>query len=91
MREELNSIETNQTWTVVDLPKDREAIGSKWVFKLKCDVAGNHIYKARLVAQGYTQKYGTDYDEIFAPVVRSTTFRTLLAVVSENLQSINMT
>jgi Reverse transcriptase (RNA-dependent DNA polymerase) len=82
MNEELASIAKNKTWTAVDLPHDRTPIGSKWVFKIKQDTGNNTIYKARLVAQGYTQKFGTDYDEITAPVVRSATFRTLLAVSS---------
>jgi transposase InsO family protein len=71
MDEEMKSIHKNKTWELVDLPKDRKAIGSKWVYKVKRDVKGNIIrHKARLVAQGYNQKYGSDYDEVFAPVVR---------------------
>lgn len=81
IREELDSIEQNQTWTLVDLPIGKRAIGSKWVFKTKTDVNGIVIRrKARLVAQGFSQKYGVDYDEVFAPVVRSTTLRLLLSV-----------
>lgn len=83
MEEELSSINSNNTWTLVDLPEDRVAIGSRWVYKIKRNDKGDiERYKARLVAQGYTQKYGIDYDEIFAPVTRSTTFRTLLSVAS---------
>lgn len=81
MKEEINSIEENQTWNLVELPTGRKAIGSKWVFKLKLDEKGNIIRrKARLVAQGFSQKYGVDYDEVFAPVVRGSTFRLLLSV-----------
>lgn len=84
MLEELNSIESNNTWEEVELPAGRKSIGSKWVFKMKTDENGNvSRYKARLVAQGFTQKFGVDYDEVFAPVVRSTTFRTLLSVVGQ--------
>ena len=83
MEEELRSIRDNDTWSTVDLPKGRSAIGCRWVFKYK---QGNNTencrYKARLVAQGYTQKFGEDYDEVFAPVTRSSTFRTLLTIAS---------
>lgn len=81
MQEELKSIQQNDTWDLVDLPKGRKAIGSKWVFKKKCDAAGKVTrYKARLVAQGFNQKFGVDYDEVFAPVARQTTFRILMSV-----------
>lgn len=84
MQEELQSIEDNQTWLAVDLPPGRNTIGSKWTYKLKCDSDGNIArYKARIVAQGFSQKYGVDYDEVFAPVARSTTFRTLLSVAGK--------
>lgn len=83
MQEELNSIEKNNTWSLVDLPAGRQAIGSKWVFKIKRDQNNNPVkYKSRLVAQGYTQRAGVDYSEVFAPVARSQTFRTLLSVAS---------
>ena len=81
MEEELKSIADNETWELVDLPEERSAIGSKWVYKMKYNQDGTVArYKARLVAQGYTQKFGTDYDEVFAPVVRPTTFRAFLSV-----------
>lgn len=81
IREELQSIEQNETWELADLPKHRKAIGSKYVFKTKTDSNGAVIRrKARLVAQGFSQKYGVDYDEVFAPVARSTTFRMLMSI-----------
>lgn len=83
MEEELQSIEDNQTWSAVSLPKDRKAIGCKWVYKIKNGDGGEAVrYKARLVAMGFTQKFGEDYDEVFAPVTRSSTFRILLSIAS---------
>lgn len=81
MEEELMAIKNNETWELVDLPKGRKAIGCKWVFKNKEDENGNIVRrKTRLVAQGFSQKYGVDYDEVFAPVVRGATFRLLLSI-----------
>ena len=81
MQEELNSIHANETWELTDLPANRKPIGSKWVFKLKFGESGEIMrYKARLVAQGFSQKFGVDYDEVFAPVTRNVTFRMLLSV-----------
>lgn len=81
MQEELENIEKNNTWEEIQLPKNRKAIDSKWVYKVKYDENGIvSKFKARLVARGFTQKFGVDYDEIFAPVVRSQTFRMLLSI-----------
>lgn len=89
IQEELKSIEQNDTWELVDLPKQRKAIGSKFVFKSKTDSNGAVIRrKARLVARGFTQKYGEDYDEVFAPVARSTTFRMLMSIAGAKKYSV---
>jgi hypothetical protein len=80
MQEELDSIEANNTWELVDLPAGRKAVGSKWVYKTKFDVNGNiEKRKARLVAQGFSQKSGIDYFDVFAPVARTTTLRMMLS------------
>lgn len=80
MKEELDTLIKNKTWTVVDLPAGRKAVGCKWVYKLKLDENGNiSKYKARLVAQGFTQIHGEDCDEVFSPVCKSASFRLLLS------------
>ncbi|CAI7756352.1 unnamed protein product [Closterium sp. NIES-54] len=79
MESELKSIEENGTWELVELPEGRKAITSKWLFKIKSDADGKiERYKSRLVAKGYQQKEKVDYKELFAPVVKPTTLRTLL-------------
>ncbi|KAI3518152.1 hypothetical protein L1887_06594 [Cichorium endivia] len=85
MNAELASIERNNTWRLVDLPKNRKAIGLKWVFKLKRDPNGKIVkHKARIVAKGYVQKRGIDFDEVFAPVARLETIRLILALAGSN-------
>ncbi|CAI7856811.1 unnamed protein product [Closterium sp. NIES-53] len=79
MESELKSIEENGTWELVELPEGRKAITSKWLFKIKSDADGKiERYKSRLVAKGYQQKEKVDYKELFAPLVKLTTLRTLL-------------
>ncbi|CAI7784713.1 unnamed protein product [Closterium sp. NIES-54] len=80
MESELKRIEENGTWELVELPEGRKAITSKWLFKIDSDADGKiERYKSRLVAKGYQQKEKVDYKELFAPVVKPTTLRTLLA------------
>lgn len=82
MQQELNSISNQNTFELCKLPPGRNAIGCKWVFKLKNEPGGIRR-KARLVAQGFSQKFGEDYDEVFAPVARSTTIRLLLSMAGK--------
>ena len=71
----------NKTWSLVEYPQDTKVIGSMWRFKVKRDADGNIIkYKARLCARGDQQTNGIDYNETFAPTVRYTTLRVLLAL-----------
>ncbi|GJW56779.1 putative ribonuclease H-like domain-containing protein [Tanacetum coccineum] len=72
-----------KVWTLVNLPNGKRAIRTKWVFRNKKDERGIVIRnKARLVAQGYTQEEGIDYDEVFAPVARIEAIRLFLAYAS---------
>ncbi|GJV81490.1 putative ribonuclease H-like domain-containing protein [Tanacetum coccineum] len=83
MQEELLQFKLQEVWTLVDLPNGKRAIGSKWVFRNKKDERGIVIRnKARLVAQGYTQEEGINYDEVFAPVARIEAIRLFLAYAS---------
>ncbi|GKB88288.1 retrovirus-related pol polyprotein from transposon TNT 1-94 [Tanacetum coccineum] len=79
MQEELNQFYRNKVWTLVPLPYEKIAIGSKCVFRNKKDELGAVIRnKARLVAQGFSQEEGIDYDETFAPVARMEAIRIFL-------------
>ncbi|GJX83052.1 retrovirus-related pol polyprotein from transposon TNT 1-94 [Tanacetum coccineum] len=72
-----------KVWNLVDLPRDKWAIVTKWVFRNKKDERGIVVKnKARLVAQGHTQEEGIDYDEVFAPVARIEAIRLFLAYAS---------
>ncbi|GKA99874.1 copia protein, partial [Tanacetum coccineum] len=83
MQEELLQFKLQEVWTLVDLPNGKRAISTKWVFRNKKDKRGIVIKnKARLVAQGYTQEEGIDYDEVFAPVARIEAIRLFLAYAS---------
>ena len=85
MDKEMDSLHLNDVWDLVKLPKDRKAVGSKWVFKLKVGPDGLvERHKARLVAQGFSQKQGLDYDETFSPVVRFESLRTVIALAVQN-------
>ena len=85
MNDEMESLHANDVWDLVELPKGRRAIGSKWVFRLKVNAEGViERYKARLVARGFSQKFGEDYDETFCPVVRHESVRTLIALAVQN-------
>lgn len=75
MDSELQSLLKNKTWTMADLPRGRKAVTNKWVFKLKEEPNGSIRYKARLVARGFTQREGFDFEETFSPTVRMESIR----------------
>ncbi|KAK9114554.1 hypothetical protein Syun_021351 [Stephania yunnanensis] len=85
MQEELSHFVRNKVWTLVPRPKDHTTIGTKWVFRNKKNEKGEIVRnKARLVAQGYNQEEGIDYEEAFAPVARLEAIRMLLAYACYN-------
>ena len=79
------SPEINRTWDLVQNPKEKIPVESKWVFTIKYKVDRLiERYKVRLVAKGYTQIYGIDYYKIFAPVIKLNIVRVLF-VLTTNL------
>ena len=88
-RAEYHSLQEHKTWTLCDLPPDRKPVGSKWVFKVKYERGEVNRYKARLVAQGFSQTPEVDFNETFAPVARFGTIRSLLAVGVKRHMSIH--
>ena len=81
MDEEMAALDGNETWDLVPLPKDKNVIDCKWVYKVKHNSDGTvSRYKARLVAKGYAQTYGIDYEETFSPIAKMATICAIIAV-----------
>jgi hypothetical protein len=95
MDEKMAALDANVTWELVALSEDKKAIGCKWVYKVKHNVDGSvSTYKVRLVAKGYAQTYGIDYEETHSPVAKMTTVIAIIAMAITkgwSLHQINVT
>ena len=79
----MDSMYSNQVWTLVDAPEGVTPIGCKWVYKKKIGVDGQvETYNARLVAKDFRQKQGIDYDKIFLPIAMLKSIRIMLAIAA---------
>nr|GEZ08730.1 putative retrotransposon Ty1-copia subclass protein [Tanacetum cinerariifolium] len=79
----MKSMKDNEVWVLVELPPNGKTVGSKWLFKKKTDMDGVvHTYNACLVAKGYTQTSGIDYEETFSPFADIRAIRILIAIAA---------
>lgn len=83
MADEMQSLRQNKVWTLVSKPNYRAIVDNRWVFRVKRNVDDNvERYKARLVARGFSQQHGIDYQETFSPVVKFTSIRSILGIAA---------
>lgn len=84
MTEEIEALDLNKTWSIVQLPTGKHSIGCRWMYKIKYKLDGSiEIYKARLVAKGYNQEEWIGYTETFSLVVKMTTIRIVLTMEAQ--------
>ncbi|KAL3506653.1 hypothetical protein ACH5RR_032035 [Cinchona calisaya] len=84
MEKEITTIRKNETWNLVDLLEGKNVIGLKWVFKTKYDTdCSVQKYKFKLVARGYSQQQGIDFDETFSPIAHFEIVKTILAMAAQ--------
>ena len=82
MVEEMDALDKNEVWDIVELPTGRKSVGSTWLFKKNFNAQGKvEKYKSRLVAKGYSQVEGIDFGEIFSPVAKLTSIIFILSIV----------
>ncbi|KAG9450355.1 hypothetical protein H6P81_010320 [Aristolochia fimbriata] len=82
MKDKMLSLEENQTWELVKMPAKKKVLQNKWIFRVKQEAGGVQRYKARLVVKGFGQREGIYFHDIFAPVVKMTSIRTILSIVA---------
>jgi hypothetical protein len=83
MDEEMRFLLENGTWELVEKPDGVGPVPARWAYKIKRDAQGNtERYKSRVVAKGYLQRQGVDFEEVYAPVSKHTTLRAVLALVA---------
>ncbi|GKC88767.1 ribonuclease H-like domain-containing protein [Tanacetum coccineum] len=85
MHNEIEALIKNNTWTLTDLPFGKKTIDNKWLYKIKYKAFGQvEKYKVRVLAKGFSQREGIDFDETFSPVVKMVIVRCLLCIVVSN-------
>jgi hypothetical protein len=83
IKDEMSPMSANKVWDLERIPNGAKTVGCKWVYKIKCDSKGNvERFKAQLVAKGFTQREGIDYNETFSPVSCKYSFRIIMALVA---------